>query len=121
MDAIEWAKSQNKRFRKLKNGSVQVRGRIRIGSGTSIGSDASIGSDVFTLKGSGHKIYAHSPNKIGIGCKVYDLDFWLSNYENIGLHNSYSVEQIQEYGRYLKFISDNRDLVFKCFVFEEKV
>jgi hypothetical protein len=76
---------------------------------------------VFTLKGSVHKIYAHSPNKIGIGCKVYDLDFWLSNYENIGLHNSYSVEQIQEYGRYLKFISDNSDLVFKCFVVEEKV
>jgi NDP-sugar pyrophosphorylase family protein len=45
MDAIEWAKSQNKRFRKLKNGSVQIQGRTRIGSGASIGSDVSIGSD----------------------------------------------------------------------------
>jgi len=114
MDAIEWAKSQNKRFRKLKNGSVQIQGR------TSIGSRVRIGSNVFTIKGSVHKIYANSPNKIGIGCKVYDLDFWLSNYENIGLHSSYSVEQIQEYGRYLKFISDNRDLVFKCFVASDK-
>jgi hypothetical protein len=32
MDAIEWAKSQNKRFRKLKNGSVQIQGRTSIGS-----------------------------------------------------------------------------------------
>lgn len=43
-------------------------------------------------------------NMVYIGCKSYSIDYWLLNYEEIGLWQKYTPQQIEEYGLILKHI-----------------
>lgn len=39
---------------------------------------------------------------IAIGCERHDYDWWLANYEAVGLANGYSVYEIADYGAWIR-------------------
>jgi hypothetical protein len=43
-------------------------------------------------------------DQIQIGCEIHSIEYWIENYKKIGLVNSYSDEQIEEYGEYIRMI-----------------
>jgi uncharacterized protein YjbI with pentapeptide repeats len=45
-------------------------------------------------------------NQLQIGCLIHSLDFWLENYQEIGLNNEYSEKEIEEYGKYIQSFSN---------------
>ena len=46
--------------------------------------------------------YNSKDDKLFIGCQVYDLDYWLKNYINIGKEHEYTDKEIEEYGNWFK-------------------
>jgi len=57
------------------------------------------------IKGSQHAIYAID-NDIRIGCQRHSLAEWLEIYPDLGVKNNYTLDQIREYGIYLKSIQE---------------
>jgi hypothetical protein len=43
-------------------------------------------------------------NRIDIGCKTYGIEVWKNVYNEIGVNNNYSNEEIQEYKNYINII-----------------
>ena len=43
-----------------------------------------------------------------IGCKVYNVDFWLDNYKRIAKENNYSDSETERYGKMINFLADMR-------------
>ena len=44
---------------------------------------------------------------LNIGCKTLTIKQWLKQYKEIGKENGYTEEEIEEYGRMIKFIHEN--------------
>jgi len=56
--------------------------------------------------GSRHPITQTWDGEIAVGCEVHSVKQWLDHYEEIGKRNSYTPQQIEEYGRLLRFMAD---------------
>ena len=53
------------------------------------------------IQGSKHSVNSPDFKMVKIGCQEHDPQFWLDNFESIGIENDYSQEQIVEYKRYI--------------------
>ena len=57
------------------------------------------------IQGSRHFCYATPTDlggiKLGIGCKIHTIDFWIENFEAIGEAENYSELEISEYKQYI--------------------
>ena len=78
-----------------------------IGESASIGEFASIERTPLAVQGTKHLVYQHSRGKIGVGCQVHTIAAWLKNFAEIGKEFGYSEEEIEEYGRILRFVAEN--------------
>jgi len=59
------------------------------------------------LTGTVHHIsVTDQEGNVVIGGQKFHIDDWLSNYNQIGIDNAYSPEQIEEYGLILKFVKE---------------
>jgi hypothetical protein len=69
---------------------------------------ASIGDGVkpiiIQFIGSKHRVTYWGENRIDIGCKTYGIEVWKNVYNEIGVNNNYSNEEIQEYKNYINII-----------------
>ena len=79
-----------------------------IGNGAYIGDRASIGDGAkpktLFILGSMHPIMYWGENKIQIGCKIYSIEKWESEYQEIGSSEHYRVDQIEEYSGYIQMV-----------------
>ena len=62
------------------------------------------------IQGTRHFCYARYSERgdkieLGIGCIVKPLNEWIECYENIGVKESYSKEEISEYGMYIRLFA----------------
>ena len=78
-----------------------------IGAWARIGDSASIKMSPLAVQGTRHLVTQHSKGKIAVGCEIHTHEEWLRNYVEIGERNDYTPEQIEEYGRILRFVIDN--------------
>ena len=82
---------------------------ITIGNHAVIGDRATIGKHVNLTKsiyitGSSHTLTYTGNNTLSIGCHNYTIDKWLEKFEIIGKKENYSLEQIEEYRKYILII-----------------
>ena len=57
------------------------------------------------MKGSRHPVTANSESaEVQIGCHRYDIAYWLKHYKAIGRKESYTAEQVAEYGLLLNTV-----------------
>ena len=80
-----------------------------IGDDATIGNHAKIGCHVNLTKsiyitGSSHTLTYTGNNTLSIGCHNYTIDKWLEKFEIIGKKENYSLEQIEEYRKYILII-----------------
>lgn len=81
----------------------------KIGYHAVIGNHATIGCHVNLTKsiyitGSSHTLTYTGNNTLSIGCHNYTIDKWLEKFEIIGKKENYSLEQIEEYRKYILII-----------------
>jgi hypothetical protein len=60
---------------------------------------------VFNIIGSVHSLF-FMDDKIKIGCEDHSVEEWVNNYKEIGENNDYSLEQIEEYRKYIFMIAE---------------
>ena len=44
-----------------------------------------------------------------VGCEKHNLEYWASNYEEIGKKHGYSAKEIAIYGAYIKLLNDMQE------------
>lgn len=52
----------------------------------------------------GKHFYFYHEGYLKIGCKGYDLEYWLNNYKSIGKQAEYSKRETHDYGCLIKFL-----------------
>jgi acyl-[acyl carrier protein]--UDP-N-acetylglucosamine O-acyltransferase len=88
-------------------GYAQVSGDAQISRDAQVYGHALISGDVWEffplyIQGTAHSLTTCSRTQLVIGCEVHTVDYWLENYEEIGLQNGYSDKQIKEYRGHIK-------------------
>ena len=76
-----------------------------IGDRASIGDGASIGKTIF-ITGSRNPVNYYGLDVIHIGCIRKTIAEWQEQYPEVGRENDYSDEQIREYGAYIQMIAE---------------
>ena len=67
---------------------------------------------IFTFTLGAHSGFAHFGDQyeggsyVKIGCRGYNLEYWLENYKEIGESNGYTDKQIKDYGIQLKALQE---------------
>ena len=89
--------------------SAKIGKHTVIGDDAVIGNHATIGCHVNLTKsiyitGSSHTLTYTGNNTLSIGCHNYTIDKWLEKFEIIGKKENYSLEQIEEYRKYILII-----------------
>lgn len=77
----------------------------KIGEGATIGEGAIWAESPLYVIGTRHLLCAVSREEIAIGCRVHTIEWWLANFESVGLENGYSADQIAEYGDYIRLFA----------------
>jgi len=106
---------------------ASIGNRAIIGDGASIGDEASIGYRVsigdgasigenekpktIFISGSKHVVNYWGQDLIAIGCHQRTISNWLETFKQVGEEHDYTPEQIEEYGNYIKFISELHKLL----------
>ena len=70
------------------------------------GADFNENNFVVFIYGTKH-ILQYNQGMLRIGCEVYPVEYWIKNYNVIGLKYDYSDIEISEYFKYIKMIADN--------------
>ncbi len=58
-----------------------------------------------TFSGSKHPVFYWGGEAIQIGCTIHSIEHWLNEYAYHGNYNSYTSDQISEYGDYIRTIA----------------
>ena len=82
-----------------------VESNVFIPNGISIPFNSNV-SKVTQIIGSRHRITYWGGDEIKIGCKVHKIDYWKENFRRIGRLQEYSLEEVEEYGKYIEEISN---------------
>ena len=91
--------------REIKERSITIGYRARIGDGARIDYRASIGKTIF-ITGSRNPVNYYGLDVIHIGCIRKTIAEWQEQYPEVGRENDYSDEQIREYGAYIQMIAE---------------
>ena len=91
-------------------GQVSVFGHARVSGVAFIGGDAQVSGGDWEIsplyvQGTRHSITTSSFSTLTIGCQEHPVEYWLENYEAIGVAEGYTERQIEEYGFLIKVAS----------------
>lgn len=99
--------------------NAEIRGEAVISAfsdigGTSIieGASRITGGKFYTsplqIRGSRHFFNVSANDRITIGCEDHSFSYWNLNYQEVGRHNDYSEEEIEEYGKYIRLAIESQ-------------
>ena len=84
------------------SGDAWIYGDAQIYGNARISGNARIEKTPLFIQGSRHSLNSPSPGLLRIGCKIQKLFEWLKNFKEVGKANGYTIEEIEEYGEYIK-------------------
>jgi UDP-3-O-[3-hydroxymyristoyl] glucosamine N-acyltransferase len=94
--------------------NATVGDNVWVGDNATVGYNATVGDGVkakcIQFIGSKHNVYYRGEDKIEIGCRQHEIDYWQQNYARIGTIEGYTEQEIEEYGRYITIISEQHKL-----------
>jgi len=85
-------------------GDAQVSGDARVYGDAMVYGDAWDKSPL-QIQGTKHFINICAKGKLKIGCKCFEISFWLKNFREIGEKEGYSESEINEYEMYINIAS----------------
>ena len=90
------------------SGNAQVCGDARVYGTAQVSGDAWVSGNAWPvsplyIQGTRHALTTSSRAELAIGCESYSVDYWLEHYVEIGEQHGYTPEQIEEYGRHIRY------------------
>ncbi|MDE2218722.1 MAG: hypothetical protein KGJ58_04775, partial [Patescibacteria group bacterium] len=91
---------------------------VVLGNGVRLGNGVTVGNGVWLsektewqtsplqIQGSEHLIYHAGPGMVGVGCQVLEIGEWRAGAVTLAEEHGYSLEQVEEYLRYLQWMKD---------------
>ena len=92
-------------------GAAQVSGDAQVFGDARVFGDAQVSGDAWNksppyVQGSRHAVTACSRTEIAVGCERHPAAEWLARYEEIWCRHGYTPEEIEEYGRHLRYVAE---------------
>lgn len=99
--------------------NAEIRGEAVISASSKIGGTSIVegtsrisGGEFYTsplqIRGSKHFFNVSANDRITIGCEDHSFSYWNLNYQEVGRHNDYSEEEIEEYGKYIRLAIESQ-------------
>ena len=87
------------------SGNARVYGNAWVYGNAQVSGDAWAKSPLY-IQGTRDALTTSSKTHISIGCECHSISKWMKKYKAIGRMNHYSKEEIEEYGKHLKYAGE---------------
>ena len=89
------------------SGDAEVSGNAKVSGDAWVSGDAKVYGDAWEvsplqIQGTKHFVNICAKGKLQIGCKSFEISFWLEKFKEIGKSEGYTDAQIDEYGMYIE-------------------